>query len=743
MVPGQIYYLLIDGLSGDECDINVKVSPVDALVAGAVGAIGPMTPDVNKICVGGTAIFQVPPVENAGLYTWSGPPGLLVNDQPAPLTLRAPEGQSVKISFPPGLSGKHQVCVTASNSCQGGKTLCKEIDLQPIPVTVLPDSIIYTTAIKKDTIIEYNLSSFEGCDSIVRQKYRYILPPNIHLIKGKLLFDLNQNCVADASDLPATGVLVKFSGSSKYAKPSDDQGEFEFWHPDTGTVRITLDTLPGLHWQVCDSNYVLLRAGTKADTNVVQFLLRPNLLCPALQVQLGMQPFFRPCSDAQARVRYCNIGTESADSVAIELILPPTITLASATIPIAQQKGDTLYFNLGKVQPLDCGDFMLNLKTACDSKLIGRTECLKAHIYPDTFCTNWLGAFIHVKGKCVGDSSILFELGNKGPKPSAFGLEYIIVEDEVVLRHNPFQLNPGETDVIKQRANGATWRIEVPQEPGRPGRSRPAISVEGCGGLNNRGLVNAFYQDDADEFVDIECREFTDSYSSNMKMASPSGVGSGHLIGQSTPIEYNIHFKNVGNDTAFYVRVLDTIANELDISTLQPGASSHPCSWQILNDRVLEVVFDPVALPDSSTNDFASGGWFEFTIEQKAGLPKGTRLENKAAIFFDLNESKTTNTVWHNVGKLMVSIQEPNEKNEARWRILGNPAKESCTFLAKDPIFGAKQFVLTDASGKVVQQERFTGQEFSLLRGQFPSGMYFFTIITARDGVTSGKIIFN
>jgi hypothetical protein len=54
MVPGTNYFLLIDGLSGDECDITVTVSPPIAVKAPDVGNMLPIQGPAT-VCPGGTS----------------------------------------------------------------------------------------------------------------------------------------------------------------------------------------------------------------------------------------------------------------------------------------------------------------------------------------------------------------------------------------------------------------------------------------------------------------------------------------------------------------------------------------------------------------------------------------------------------------------------------------------------------------------------------------------------------------
>ncbi|MCI4669910.1 MAG: T9SS type A sorting domain-containing protein, partial [Bacteroidia bacterium] len=65
------------------------------------------------------------------------------------------------------------------------------------------------------------------------------------------------------------------------------------------------------------------------------------------------------------------------------------------------------------------------------------------------------------------------------------------------------------------------------------------------------------------------------------------------------------------------------------------------------NPAVVRFRFDPIFLPDSTTDLEGSNGFVKFGIQMMPGLPLGSTIENKAAIYFDFNAPIITNTVVH------------------------------------------------------------------------------------------------
>lgn len=116
LVPGQQYFLLIDGFAGDLCNFSLAVSPPTAVysppIQDATAVQGP-----GEMCPGATFTFTTPPVSGAGGYVWDGPPGTLINGDPVPVTVPAPEGVSVEVTL--GAVGG-QIGVQPVNGCNSG-----------------------------------------------------------------------------------------------------------------------------------------------------------------------------------------------------------------------------------------------------------------------------------------------------------------------------------------------------------------------------------------------------------------------------------------------------------------------------------------------------------------------------------------------------------------------------------------------------------------------------------------------
>jgi len=179
MIPGTNYFLLIDGFSGDICDLSITVSPASAFQAPLVGPISTIKgPEV--VCPGATAEYFVSQVTGAGTYTWSGSaPGVTLQGQLSPATFSAPDGRFVKVVFPSNLTADTvQLCVSANNSCNAGGTKCRTIQVKKSlltvlpPITIGPSQLPYTLPWGDEATAagtyQTTFPSFLGCDSLVR-----------------------------------------------------------------------------------------------------------------------------------------------------------------------------------------------------------------------------------------------------------------------------------------------------------------------------------------------------------------------------------------------------------------------------------------------------------------------------------------------------------------------------------------------------------------------------------------------
>lgn len=555
-----------------------------------------------------------------------------------------------------------------------------------------------------------------------------------------VFIDLDENCTLSPSDAVTPGMQVRLNGPLQIStRPTDEDGIAEFGYLDNGPFFLNLPQFPTAYWSACQDTTWLDPANFQ-DTIQATLLLHPVAQCPDLYVNLNLPPSFRGCLvHSNLSVDIQNVGTVPAENSEATIVLPLSVLeVLSSSLPISAQSGDTLFFTIENLAPFETARINLVIRTRCDTFLLGQTLCLEAFATPANACLPTENfSEIRLYSECLEDETVRFTLKNIGNAPTQSMHEYVIIEDEVILMMDDFTLDPHEERTVDLPANGATYRMEATRFDNGV---QTAIALENCGGLTP-GLITAYWLDEGLNNYDYACAEVIVAYDPNQKTAIPKGIGESHLTAANRPFQYTIEFQNTGTDTAFRVLLTDILSPHLDVNTFRPGFSSHPYSWEIRGLDTLNVLFFPIALPDSNVNVAGSQGFFTFDIDQKPDLPDGTVIENTASIVFDFNPPIVTNTTFHTIGELVVNIDEPERGAKPRWKVFANPVKASATFQAIGVLAGEKRFDLYDAAGRKVRAERFYGQEFLFQRAGLAGGLYFFRITDEQGKSASGKII--
>ncbi|NRA48422.1 MAG: hypothetical protein HRU12_04760, partial [Phaeodactylibacter sp.] len=297
----------------------------------------------------------------------------------------------------------------------------------------------------------------------------------------------------------------------------------------------------------------------------------------------------------------------------------------------------------------------------CEHLMLGEVLCYQAYITPDTLCapglTDWEGGSLRASYRCEQDS-LKWEIVNTGFGPVSLPVSYklnIVNDDIVLLESGSFEVLPGESVLLAASADSTAYLLEVPQPEGHPAPEAIRLLAEGCLTPLDTGLVTAFPSNNGSTFEVEQCRPVIGAYDPNIKVAYPEGYGPDHLIPADEALQYTIHFQNVGTDMARNVTIRDTLSAELDLGTFRAGGGSHEHQWHLLPGRVLVIQYPEILLPDSTSNEPESHGFFSFSIQPRTGILPTTIIENRAGIYFDFNPPVITNTVKHQIEKPVVA----------------------------------------------------------------------------------------
>ena len=216
----------------------------------------------------------------------------------------------------------------------------------------------------------------------------------------------------------------------------------------------------------------------------------------------------------------------------------------------------------------------------------------------------------------------------------------------------------------------------------------------------------------------------------------------GFFIEKNTDIEYHIRFQNTGTDTAFFVKITDQLSNHLDPTSIRPGASSHPYTFELSGEGLVKFKFFNILLPDSTTNETASNGFVKFRISQKPNLPNGIVINNEANIYFDFNEAVITNQTMHTVGENFITVSSPEIIfPNLQVDIFPNPFNTSATLKIQGNHFDNLSLQIYNISGKLVQEQHALYNQITIDRTDLISGMYFYRLEGDGELIGSGKIV--
>jgi uncharacterized repeat protein (TIGR01451 family) len=573
-------------------------------------------------------------------------------------------------------------------------------------------------------------------------------------LEGYVFDDVNNNCNLDTAEYVMANRIIEVRGNQTYWTSTNSDGYY-WLRVDTGNYQMILHpAVNTAYWQMssCNNDTIQINIPNTNTTINNSFAHTAIAYCPLLNVELAT-PFLRRCFDSNYYIHYCNTGTAIANNAYVDVNIDSFLTLDTSNIAVnwTLLGANTYRFQIGTVTIGQCGTIPLNVLVSCNA-ILNQTHCSSAQIFPTSSCLlpNWTGAIINVNANCINDS-IIFTLTNSGSNTSSI-LNYSILQDTIQVSSNSFTLSAGQSNqVIIPNPNGATYTLIADQEIGYPailGDSFVSVSIEGCGGNINTGVVTQFSSYDGSPFLDIDCRMNIGAYDPNDKQGFPAGYSGNQYITPTTVLDYQIRFQNTGTDTAFTIVVRDTIPQSLDIASIIPGSSSHTYSYMIHgeNVQVIDFIFNNIQLPDSNVNEPASHGFVKFKINQKPNNPLGTVIENKAGIYFDFNEAVITNSTHHVLGENFItanlvglSTQKPN--NEIAVLVYPNPSHYNVTFEISGQKHGNYRVELFNTIGASVLKSNTSNNKMIIEKGTLPAGIYFYQVSNQNGNVGNGKLI--
>ncbi len=584
-----------------------------------------------------------------------------------------------------------------------------------------------------------------GVTYLVKVDSNGVAFPN--LLHGTVHYDINENCAIDMDEpfLNEWIVAASNENSTLYGS-TNDNGEYNISIP-IGDYEISL-IHPNDYWSAC-MDTVEVEITEQFDSVEVDFNVQSLEQCAFMVVSMNASSL-KLCQENVYFVQCKNEGTVLAEDVFVEISFDDSLSVIDASVPYSLISGNTYSFTVGDVNFNEEENFIVRVFAPCEEEMLGQTLCAEAFIFPDTTClpidSIWTGASIEAKAFC-NDNEVELRLKNVGTAPMQQALEYIVVEDDVIMISEPYgPLGVDDSFSYIDVADGTFYRIESEQEPNHPGMSMPSAFVEACGeGMNGEislGFVNMFPMNDADPFVDIICLEAVAAVDPNDKVGLPLGYDEPNFIERGIDIEYTIRFQNTGTAAASVVRITDAISEHLEITSIRPAVSSHDYQFQLTSNGVAQFIFENINLPDSLSDPDGSIGFVTFKISQKADLPIGTEIFNEADIFFDFSSAVKTNETLHTIGENFITVDVGEIlRPDLSLKVYPNPFEAMTTFKLEGDYSGNLNLEIYDAMGRVVRVDQFNGQQHQFYKNNLAAGIYFYSIKDKAGILNTGKLV--
>ncbi len=563
---------------------------------------------------------------------------------------------------------------------------------------------------------------------------------------GLVTVDADGDCSYSAGDKGLAGWVVELSqGAQKYYRTTDASGRYAIALP-AGTYTARLISRNDV-WSVCDDRITVVATGD--EVGLQSFVVKAKVACPQMVVDV-VTPALQRCAENTYVISYENQGSAVAENAKVELTFDEDLSFVKTSAPNFIVSQGKVVFDIGEVAVGQKSSFRLVLNLACTTTLTGQTHCVSATVFPNDLCipaVGWTGANLRLEATCdETQNSVIFTLFNAGTGDMSSARTYIVTEDDVMTPPQPVMLDAQEEVTISLPADGTTYRLTAGQDTNYPFASLfTTLAVEGCGddgsGAFTTGFVTQFEESDRDVFTDRECRESTTSRQPNQIIGLHKGYGPDKLIQRDAHLEYTICLQNTGFDTALAVLVKNPLAAELDLTTLQMGASSHPYTYRINQQRELVVRLENIMLPDSLTDKEGSTAFFRYTISPVEDVADGTRIENRAFVYFDYTDPAMTVPEFHTLGSNFVMTSVAWVGDPAGVRFYPNPVQKDIILDFSASGAEVAEYSVTDLQGRVLIGGTVYNSVYTIPCDHFPPGQYFVRVAFKDGRIASWMLI--
>ncbi len=523
---------------------------------------------------------------------------------------------------------------------------------------------------------------------------------NLNLFSGKVFFDLNKNGAQDEGETNVPDMLCEVDGNY-YS--TDGNGEFEIYL-EPGSYTFNPQSPQFFESVPANMDFAFSAYGELSTDNL--FALQATIDTTMLEFEILSVPSLRKGQEFLTYYSFKNVGTMALPDTKLALPLEEDFNYISSTPEEESITNDSIFWGIDTIQPFE--EKLIIVKQQLDTIISGDTSNLKNADWWIIVCRwqrvcwwrhYWTWHFVPGIITPVIDP----ETGDTIDSLCSTGWDYTI--------------DPETGDTLDRECNDHWWWESHWQR--------------WCW-WRLRCWIIGFPWDPND---------ITVSPSDTIPFTTAQ-------LAAREPLEYQIRFQNVGNDTCFNTVVLDTISDNLDLSTFEMVTASHDYSVAI-DGRVLKFTFNNILLPDSTTNEPQSHGYIKYRILPYEDLEIGDSITNRAYIYFDYEAAVITNIVSTKIGE-MLGVEENEDDGfqgmkEGKVNIFPNPFDNTATIMIPENVDEYAVFEVYDISGRKVKAiEIGKKKQFQINRGTLKTGMYIYMLKNQEKNVIDrGKMIIN
>jgi len=575
----------------------------------------------------------------------------------------------------------------------------------------------------------------------------------------------NSTCANSTGDLQE-GIMVKAMPGNYYAI-TDHNGRYKLnvdtLHTDFTVILMEDSKAQYSKKNTCDTSKAVHFKNQQYHLDNVDFSLN-SISCSDLTLNISSTNR-RRCFKGKTTISVSNNTAFSKNNVEVYTVFPQYIHEKSYSVSYNSKTDSLTTFIIPEIFPYETVKIEVIDSVVCGIEEIrGLQQCVEAYIDASQRCVvdqpSWDGAYVKLISLPSTNSIFKFKLQNIGDNIMADSAEYRIFFNDTLAVKKKFLLAANAYKEFEVYSDNKTIRVEANQSPGYPLKEINQIfnnPSSATGSYNPSYRISSAVDNERNDYS-ITCGQILDSFDPNDKNVLPKGQGINNLITGKEKLTYTIRFQNTGTDTAFTVRIVDTLSYLLDISTFHVGTSSHPFQLKVdgTDKSILTFVFDGINLPDSSKNLLKSQGYLNYTIYPEENIANGTKISNVANIYFDYNSAIKTNTVEQIIDNItpfydasgLTVIEKFITMNLSRSidiakniTLYPNPISTG-ELLLKSETYMLKRLEISDITGRTIFFKEINSYEDTVDLNTLSAGVYIYHIQSfSGEVIYSGKLI--